>query len=121
LAILFPGQRQACGPEARALRAKSIGRLSFGFRIADFGFRGFLFQSAFRNQQSAIAEARPAQEAKGASWFLRATPLLPGLALPEIQSIVSLLRKSEGGQELRKMKMPSPHRAKTKPLKQGSG
>jgi len=25
LAILFPWQRQACGPEARALRAKSIG------------------------------------------------------------------------------------------------
>jgi hypothetical protein len=38
LAILFAAQKQACGPGARVWRAKSIGRLNCGFRIADFGF-----------------------------------------------------------------------------------
>jgi hypothetical protein len=66
-AISFPAERPACGLEARGLRAKSIGRLNFGFRIADFGFWRFPFQSAFCNQQSAIAEARPSLEAICAS------------------------------------------------------
>ena len=35
--------------------------------------------------------ARPAQKMMRASWFLRATPLLPGRATPEIQSISRLL------------------------------
>jgi hypothetical protein len=35
--------------------------------------------------------ARPTQEVKRASWFLRATPLLPGRATPEIQSGLRLL------------------------------
>jgi hypothetical protein len=50
----FSSQKQACGPEARALCAKSIGPVisDCGFRILDFF--GFLFQSAFRNLQSAI-------------------------------------------------------------------
>jgi hypothetical protein len=87
-AILSSGQGQICGPEARAWRAKSIGRLNFGFRISDFGV--FIFQSAFRNLQSAIAEARPSQEMMPASWFLRATSLPPGRASPEIQSILCL-------------------------------
>jgi hypothetical protein len=30
--------------------------------------------------------ARPGQEMKSASWFLRTTPLLPGRAMPKIQS-----------------------------------
>jgi hypothetical protein len=57
----------ARGLEARAWRAERIGRLNFGFRNADFGFWGFLFQSVFRNQQSKIAEARPDQEMMAAS------------------------------------------------------
>jgi len=40
-------------------------------RISDFELRisdlAFLFQSAFRNQQSAIGEARPIHEIEGAS------------------------------------------------------
>jgi hypothetical protein len=35
-----------------------------------------------------------------ASWFFRATPLLPGQAMPEIQSILRYSAKSEGGQEI---------------------
>jgi hypothetical protein len=35
--------------------------------------------------------ARPTQKTQGASWFLRVTPLLPGRAKPEIQSIFRLL------------------------------
>ena len=35
--------------------------------------------------------ARPTQKTQGASWFLRVTPLLPGRATPEIQSIFRLL------------------------------
>jgi hypothetical protein len=42
-AVPFSAKKQACGPEARALHGKSIGPV-----IADFGFFGFLFQSAFR-------------------------------------------------------------------------
>jgi hypothetical protein len=53
-AIAFSAKKQACGPEARALRGKSIAPVisDCGFRIADFF--AFLFQSAFRNLQSAI-------------------------------------------------------------------
>jgi len=83
------------------------------FRIADFGFRIFLV--FLFNPHSAIGIpqfgggpigrpagrpyigrtlfleneglARPAQEMRVASWFLRVTPLLPGRATPAIQSI----------------------------------
>jgi hypothetical protein len=53
-AIPFSAKKQACGPEARALRGKSIGPVisNCGLRISDFF--GFLFQSAFRNRHSAI-------------------------------------------------------------------
>jgi len=53
-AIPFSAENQACGPEARALRGKSIGPgiSDCGFGISDF--LGFLFQSAFRNRHSAI-------------------------------------------------------------------
>jgi len=37
--------------------------------------------------------ARPTQKMDGALWFLRATPLLPSLATPEILSILRLLGK----------------------------
>ncbi len=63
------------------------------FQISNCGFRIFLvfFQSAFRNLQSAIPMARPVQEMMRASCFFRATPLLSGRAMPEIQSILRLL------------------------------
>jgi hypothetical protein len=53
-AVPFSARKQACGPEARALREKSIGLVisDCGFRIADFF--GFLLQSAFRNRHSAF-------------------------------------------------------------------
>jgi hypothetical protein len=35
-------------------------------------------------------KARPPQEMMRASWFLRVTPLLPGRAMPTIQSIFLL-------------------------------
>jgi hypothetical protein len=35
--------------------------------------------------------ARPGKEMRGALWFLRATPLLPGRAMPEIQLILRQL------------------------------
>ncbi|MCX5915653.1 MAG: hypothetical protein NTX30_03075, partial [Deltaproteobacteria bacterium] len=57
---LFPVEKQTCGPEARALRGKSIGSVisDCGFRISDLV--GFLFQSAFRNRHSAFKlPARP--------------------------------------------------------------
>jgi hypothetical protein len=60
LAIAFSAKKQACGPEGRALRGKSIGSVisDCGFRISDFF--GFLFQSAFRNRHSAFKlPARP--------------------------------------------------------------
>jgi hypothetical protein len=49
LAILFPVEKQTCGPEARALRPKSIGSVipDCGFRISDFGF--FWFSFSIRN------------------------------------------------------------------------
>jgi hypothetical protein len=108
LAIAFSAKKQACGPEARALRGKSIGLVisDCGFRIVDFF--GFLFQSAFRNRHSAIwrrayrAPGRaplqrnypvlgkrtacpPDPEMNRALWFLRATPLLSGRATAETQ------------------------------------
>jgi len=58
--VFFSAKKQACGPEARALRGKSIGSVisDFGLRISDFF--GFLFQSAFRNRHSAFKlPARP--------------------------------------------------------------
>jgi hypothetical protein len=65
-AILFLAKKQACGPEARALRGKSIGPSTsdFELRISDFLV---FFQSAFRNLQSAIPMARPVQEMMHAS------------------------------------------------------
>ena len=111
-AILFPVEKQACGPEARALRGKSIGGkrifsgdppvlpqteagpsgvTEFGIRNVEFGIFTSFFpfripQSAFRNLY-----ARPAQKMRRALWFLRATPLLPGRATPDIQFLFRLL------------------------------
>ncbi len=47
LAIVFSAKKEACGPKARALRAKSIGSV-----ISDCGFRIFLV--FFYNPHSAI-------------------------------------------------------------------
>jgi hypothetical protein len=67
------------GPEARALRAKTIGPVisDCGLRISDFF--GFLFQSAFRNRHSAIWwRAYRAPQIRnvelGISWFLFSIP-----------------------------------------------
>jgi len=38
--------------------------------------------------------ARPSQETRCASWFLRAMPLLPGRVCPEVQSSLHLLGKN---------------------------
>ena len=48
-AVPFSAKKQACGPEARALRGKSIGPgiSDCGLRISDFF--AFLFQSTIRN------------------------------------------------------------------------
>jgi hypothetical protein len=52
-AVAFSAKKKACGPEARALCAKSIGSVisDCGFRISDFLV---FFQSAFRNRHSAF-------------------------------------------------------------------
>ncbi|HEX7371696.1 MAG TPA: hypothetical protein VF372_02685 [Thermodesulfobacteriota bacterium] len=108
IAIAFSAKKKTCGPEARALRGKSIGSV-----ISDFGSRISDFLDFFFNPHSAIGIpqfeggpigrpagrpynginlstgkewlARPVQEMKGASWFFRAMPLLPGRAMLEIQ------------------------------------
>jgi hypothetical protein len=61
-AIAVSTKKQACGPEARTFRAKSIGPVisDCGLRISDF--LGFLFQSAFRNRHSAIWWRAPLQQ-----------------------------------------------------------
>jgi len=63
------------------------------FRISDCGFRIFWISFSIRIPQSAFRnlDARPVQEMKPALWFFRGTPLLPGRATPEIQSIFRLL------------------------------
>jgi hypothetical protein len=72
-------------PGGKGVARKKHRPANFGFRIADFGFWVFLFQSAFRNQQFAISEARPVQEMIPALWFLGITALLPGRAMPAFQ------------------------------------
>jgi hypothetical protein len=44
--------------------------------------------------------ARPIQETKRASWFLRVMALLPGQAIPEIEQAHVYLPKSEGRKRL---------------------
>jgi len=108
IAIAFSAKKKTCGPEARALRGKSIGSV-----ISDFGSRISDFLDFFFNPHSAIGIpqfeggpigrpagrpynaitlplgkerlARPTQKMNRALWFLRATPLLPGRAMLEIQ------------------------------------
>jgi hypothetical protein len=57
---------------------RALPNSEFGIFTSFFQFR--IPQSAFR-----ISIARPFQEMKDASWFFRATPLLPGRAMVEIQ------------------------------------
>jgi hypothetical protein len=52
-------EKESLWPGSKGIARKEHRPAHFGFRIADFGFWGFLFQSAFRNQQFAISEARP--------------------------------------------------------------
>jgi hypothetical protein len=53
--------------------------------------------------------ARPVQETRRASWFLRATPLLPGRAMPEIQFIFRPLGEKWGGKAVKVIFSLSPH------------
>ena len=106
--IAFSAKKQACGPEARALGVKSIGGkripvgdtpvlpqneagpsgvTEFGIRNVEFGIFASFFPFRIPQSEFRISIARPAQEMRVASWFLRATPLLPGRATPEIQFI----------------------------------
>jgi hypothetical protein len=78
----FPPEIRSCfRNERRAYRAPL--NSEFGMWNSEF-FCSFLSfhipHSTFR-----ILVARPVQEMKGASWFFRATPLLPGRAMPEFQ------------------------------------
>jgi hypothetical protein len=57
-AIPFSTKKQGCGPEARALRGKSIGLPISDFELRISDFLGSCFHSAFRNLQSAILMAR---------------------------------------------------------------
>ncbi|HEX7371401.1 MAG TPA: hypothetical protein VF372_01195 [Thermodesulfobacteriota bacterium] len=65
-----------------------IGR--YPIRNSECGIRNSFFFFPFRIPHSTfrILVARPVQEMKHASWFLRVTPLLSGRATPEIQSIL---------------------------------
>jgi hypothetical protein len=96
-AILFLAKKQACGPEARALGGKSIGGKRNPFEdptvlpqieagpIGRPAGRPYIGIPLFLGKEGL---ARPVQEMMRASWFFRATPLLPGQAMPEIQSIL---------------------------------
>jgi hypothetical protein len=68
----------------RNLVAGLSGVTQFGIRNVEFGI--FISFFPFRIPQSAfrISIARPAQEMRVVSWFLRGTPLLPGRAMLEI-------------------------------------
>jgi len=104
--LFFSSKKQACGPEGRALRAKSIGGKrnpagdpigfpqneagppgvsQFGIRNVEFGILGFFFPFRIPHSTFRILIARPTQRMNAASWFLCATPLLPGRAMLEIQ------------------------------------
>jgi hypothetical protein len=64
--LTFPGCF-ACGPGARSFWAKSIGPPISDFELWISGFGAFVFQSAFRNLQSAIPMARLVHEMEAAS------------------------------------------------------
>jgi len=100
----FSAPNQACGPEARALHAKSIGGESIPPEdpvglpqngAGRSGARSREAPDAPTSEKPLVSEkerpARPIQETRRASWFLRATPLLPGRAWFEIQSPLHLL------------------------------
>jgi hypothetical protein len=63
------------------------GVTQFGIRNVEFGILCFLFSIPHSAIGIPHLKARPAQERRVASWFLRLTPLLPGRATPGIQSI----------------------------------
>jgi hypothetical protein len=63
------------------------GGTQFGIRNVEFGNFTSFFPFRIPHSAFRISIARPAQEMRVASWFLRVTPLLPGRAMPGIQSI----------------------------------
>jgi hypothetical protein len=97
--FFISAKMQACGPEVMALRGKSIGGkriTSGGPNRASAGCGGpigrpYIGTTLFLGKESL---ARPAQEMIAASWFLRATPLLSGQAMPKTQSILPLLAEN---------------------------
>jgi hypothetical protein len=58
-----------------------------GFRNSGLNFESVRFPFRIPHSTFRILVTRPAQEMMRALWFLRATPLLPGRAKPEIQFI----------------------------------
>jgi hypothetical protein len=63
------------------------------FEIRNVKFEFFASFFPFRIQPSAFPLPALANEGIRASWFLRATLLLPGLAMPEIQFTLRLLEE----------------------------
>jgi hypothetical protein len=109
-AILSFGQGQACGPEARAARAKSIGGKRIVREIPPcFRRMGGPIGRPAGPSYKALTQfwgkerlARPTQKARRALWFLRAPPLPPGLATPRIRFILRLLgEKGRGARSFR--------------------
>jgi len=113
----FSAKKQACGPEGRALRVKSIGGKRkpsedlivlpqsqagpSGVPNSEFGmwnseFLGSFLPFRIPHSTFRISIARPIREMKSASWFLRVTPLLSGRATPENQEGYTCLLNSEG-------------------------
>ena len=102
--ILPLWQKQACGPEGRALRAKSIG--GKGIPPGDppglpqAGPSGARPAAPTRQYLSSWEKnglpARPRKRRR--AWFWRATPFLPGLAIPEIRGILGQIgeKRKEG-------------------------
>jgi hypothetical protein len=66
---------------------RKMGRAYRALPNSEFGMWNSSLLFPFRIPHSAIRilVARPVQEMKGASWFFRAMPLLPGRAMLEIQ------------------------------------
>jgi hypothetical protein len=63
------------------------GVTQFGIWNVEFGIFTSFFPFRIPHSTFRISIARPVQEMRVASWFLRVTPLLPGRATPGIQSI----------------------------------
>ena len=60
-------EKERSWPGSKGIVREKHRPFHFGFRFADFRFWAFLFQSAFRNQQFVISNARPVQGMKSIS------------------------------------------------------